>query len=96
MPKKTEGDGYSSAANGGRPDETPQEEGAAAAEASAQTAVPPAFLAIEEHAKARGLPAPVFTAVRQMKGWSAGKKVEKAEFNEAVNAFLGAPIGGKK
>jgi hypothetical protein len=88
MSKRTE--------DGGWPDETPRGEGAAVAEAAAQAAVPPTFLAIEEHAKARGLSAPVFAAVRQMKGWSAGKKVEEAEFAGAVNAFLGAPIGGKK
>jgi hypothetical protein len=58
--------------------------------------VPPTFLAIEEHAKARGLSAPVFAAVRQMKGWSEGKKVEKAEFAGAVDTFLGAPMGGKQ
>jgi hypothetical protein len=28
-----------------------------------------------------------------MKGWSEGKKVPEAEFNEAVNAFLNAPVG---
>ena len=96
MSKKTEESGYGSADNGGRPDETPQGEGTAAAEAAAQAAAeaaPPTFLAIEEHAKARQISAPVFAAVRQMKGWSEGKKVEKAEFNEAVNAFLNAPAG---
>jgi hypothetical protein len=91
MPKKTEEAGY-----GGRPDEKPQAGGPAEAEATAQSAVPPAFLAIEEHAKARQISAPVFAAVRQMKGWAEGKKVDKAEFDEAVNAFLGAPMGGKK
>jgi hypothetical protein len=96
MSKKTEGEGYGSAENSGWPDETPQGEGTAAAEAAAQAAVPPSFLAIEEHAKARQIAAPVFAAVRQMKGWAAGKKVEEAEFNEAVSAFLGAPIGGKQ
>ncbi|MHB9292682.1 hypothetical protein Holit_01784 [Hollandina sp. SP2] len=79
---------------GGWPDEAPQGEGAAGIEATAQAVVPPVFRAIEEHAKARGLSAPVFAAVRQMKGWSEGKKVEVTEFNEAVNTFLGAPIGG--
>jgi hypothetical protein len=88
MSKRTEEGGYdSSAENSGRPDEPPQGEG---------TAVPPTFLAIEEHAKARRIPAPVFAAVRQMKGWSEGKKVLEAEFNEAVNAFLNAPVGGKE
>ena len=61
-----------------------------------QVAVQPTFLAIEEHAKTRQLSAPVFAAVRQMKGWSGGKKVEKAEFAEAVDAFLSAPVGAPK
>jgi hypothetical protein len=97
MSRKTEESGYGSAENGGWPDETPQEEGTAAAEAAAQAtaqaAVPPTFLAIEEHAKARQIAAPVFAAARQMKGWSEGKKVEETEFNEAANAFLNAPAG---
>jgi hypothetical protein len=87
MSKKTEESGYGPAENGAWPDETPRGEG---------TAIPPTFLAIEEHAKTRHISAPVFAAVRQMKGWSAGKKVEEAEFKEAVDAFLGAPIGGKE
>ena len=77
MSKKTEESGYGSADNGGRPDETPQGEGTAATEAAAQAATkaaaeaaPPTFLSIEEHAKARQISAPVFAAVRQMKGWS--------------------------
>jgi hypothetical protein len=102
MSKKTE--------EGIWPNEMPQGEGTAGAEAAAQAAVPPSsvgngggpdktpptFLAIEEHAKARNIAAPIFAAVRQMKGWSAGKKVEEAAFVEAVNVFLGAPMGGKK
>jgi hypothetical protein len=55
--------------------------------------VPPTFLAIEEHAKTRQISAPVFAAVRQMKNWSEGKKVEEAEFAQAVDAFLNAPAG---
>jgi hypothetical protein len=85
MSRKTEEGGYGSTENGGWPDETPQGEETGA--------IPPAFLAIEEHAKALQIPAPVFAAVRQMKGWAAGKKIEKAEFKEAVNAFLNAPVG---
>jgi hypothetical protein len=54
----------------------------------------PVFGAIEEHAAALGVPAPVFAAVRQYQGWAEGKKVKKDEFEEAVNAFLNAPIGG--
>ena len=90
MSKRTEESGYGSAENGGRPDETPREEGSGE---NTQAAVPPTFLAIEEHAKARKVSAPVFAAVRQMKGWSEGKKVEEAEFAQAVDAFLGAPAG---
>jgi hypothetical protein len=94
MSRKTEDGEYGSAENSGWPDETPQEEGTTAiAEETAQATVPGAFLAIEEHAKALKVSAPVFAAVRQMQGWSAGKKVEKTEFNEAVNAFLNAPVG---
>jgi hypothetical protein len=93
MSRKTEEGGYGSAEDGGWPDETPREEGTAVTEETAQAAVPPTFFAIEEHAKARQISAPVFAAVRQMKGWSEGKKVEEAEFNEAVNAFLNAPAG---
>jgi hypothetical protein len=116
MSRRKEADEYGSAENGGWPDETrreeeavvaeaaAQEEGTAAtkAEAEARAAVPPVFLAIEDHAKARHIAAPVFAAVRQMKGWSEGKKVGEAEFDEAVSAFLNAParasapIGGKK
>jgi hypothetical protein len=88
MSKKTEESGYGSAENTGWPDETPQ--------AETPQAKTPAFLAIEEHAKTRRISAPVFAAVRQMNGWSEGKKVSEAVFNEAVNAFLGAPIGGKR
>jgi hypothetical protein len=55
----------------------------------------PVFCAIEEHASALGITAPVFAAVRQYKGWAAGKKVEKSGFEKAVEDFLGSPIGGK-
>jgi hypothetical protein len=54
------------------------------------------FCAIEEHAATLDVSAPIFAAVRQYKGWAAGKKVEKSEFEQAVHAFLGAPMGGKK
>ena len=52
------------------------------------------FLAVEEHAVNLQVPAPVFQAVMQAQNWAAGKKVEKNEFEKAVNAFLNAPIGG--
>jgi hypothetical protein len=54
----------------------------------------PATLTVDEHAKALGISAPVFAAVRTREGWFSGKKVEKAVFEKAVNAFLNAPIGG--
>lgn len=52
------------------------------------------FLAVEEHAANLQISAPVFQAVMQAQNWAAGKKVEKSEFEKAVNAFLNAPIGG--
>ena len=52
------------------------------------------FLAVEEHAVNLQISAPVFQAVMQAQNWAAGKKVEKTEFEKAVNAFLNAPIGG--
>jgi hypothetical protein len=51
------------------------------------------FCAIEEHAKALTVSAPVFAAVRQMQGWAAGKSVDKSTFEKAVNSFLNAPVG---
>jgi hypothetical protein len=53
------------------------------------------FCAIEEHASALGVSAPVFAAVRQYKGLAEGKKVEKSEFEEAVHTFLDSSMGGK-
>jgi hypothetical protein len=52
------------------------------------------FCAVEKHAAAQGVSAPVFAAVRQYKDWAAGKKVEKSEFEKAVRDFLNAPVGG--
>lgn len=52
------------------------------------------FLAVEEHAANLQISAPVFQAVMQAQNWAAGKKVEKTEFEKAVNAFLNAPTGG--
>jgi hypothetical protein len=54
----------------------------------------PIFCGIEAHASALDVSAPVFAAVRQYKGWAAGKKIEKNEFEEAVRDVLNAPIGG--
>ena len=56
----------------------------------------PTFRAVEEHAAALGVSAPVFAAVKQARGWAAGKKLEKWEFEKAVNSFLRAPMGGGK
>jgi hypothetical protein len=55
----------------------------------------PVFCAVEEHAAALGITAPVFAAVRQYKGWASGKKVERSEFEKAAKDFLGSPMGGK-
>lgn len=55
----------------------------------------PTFCAIEDHAQALNVAAPVFAAVVQSKGWAANKKVEKTAFEKAVKDFLGAPMGGK-
>jgi len=54
----------------------------------------PTFCAIEEHAKTLNVSAPVFAAVSQSKNWTAGKKIEKSDFEKSVKDFLGAPIGG--
>jgi hypothetical protein len=52
----------------------------------------PTFRAVEEHAAALGVSAPVFAAVTQTQGWAAGKKVEKTAFEQAVKGFLNAPV----
>ncbi len=52
------------------------------------------FLTIEEHAQNAEISGSVFAAVMQSQGWATGKKVEKNEFEKAVQAFLNAPIGG--
>ena len=54
----------------------------------------PTFCAIEEHAQALNVAAPVFAAVVQSNGWAANKKVEKTQFEKAVRDFLGSPMGG--
>lgn len=55
----------------------------------------PVACTIEGHAAALGVSAAVFAAVRQYQGWAEGKKVERSAFEQAVYAFLGAPIGGR-
>jgi hypothetical protein len=49
---------------------------------------------IEEHKKNLNISAPVFAAVIQAKGWASGKKVLLADFQRAVEDFLGAPMDG--
>jgi hypothetical protein len=56
----------------------------------------PAFATVEEHAKAAVVSAPVVAAVMQAQNWAAGKQVERCVFEDAVKAFLNAPIGGLK
>jgi len=63
---------------------------------AADTKKGPVLLAVEEHAKRQRLTAPIFAAVMQSKGWASGKKVTKTEFEEAINAFLDSPMGGKR
>jgi len=63
---------------------------------AADTKKGPMRLTVEEHAKRQRLTAPIFAAVMQSKGWASGKKVTKTEFEEAIKAFLGSPMGGKK
>lgn len=53
------------------------------------------LLTIEEHRKNLNIGSPVFAAVMQAQNWAAGKKIPEAQFKEAVEAFLGAPMGGK-
>lgn len=65
-------------------------------EKAADTKKGPVLLAVEEHSKRQKLTAPIFAAVMQSKGWASGKKVTKSEFEEAIKAFLGSPMGGKK
>ena len=54
-----------------------------------------AMLAIEEHRVNLDINVPVFRAVMQEQGWAAGKKITEAAFIDAVESFLGSPIGGK-
>jgi hypothetical protein len=51
---------------------------------------------VEDHAKRAALAASVFAAVMQARGWAAGKRVPEEEFKQAVDAFLKAPMGGRK
>ncbi len=55
----------------------------------------PVLLTVEEHAKLMKVSGPIFAGVLQKAGWASGKKVTKTEFESAVKAFLGAPMGGR-
>jgi hypothetical protein len=48
---------------------------------------------IEEHATSQGVAPSIFAAVMQSQCWATGKKTTETVFKDAVNAFLGAPIG---
>jgi hypothetical protein len=56
----------------------------------------PVFCAVEEHAQAMRVSAPVFAAVMQAQGWAEGKKVERTAFETAVKGFLNGAAGGVK
>jgi hypothetical protein len=75
--------------------ETPELPGAAAQRSGFDKKDAPVFCAVEEHAAALDVSAPVFAAVRQYKGWAAGKKIDRNGFEKAVKDFLGSPAGGK-
>jgi hypothetical protein len=50
---------------------------------------------IEELAEKLKVGKPILAAVKQSEGWSEGKKVTEPVFKTAIDAFLGAPMGGK-
>ncbi len=50
---------------------------------------------VEEHAKKQKVTAPILAAVMQKANWSSGKRVSREEFEQAVIAFLSAPMGGR-
>jgi hypothetical protein len=50
---------------------------------------------VEEHAKKQKVTAPILAAVMQKANWSSGKRVSREEFENAVKAFLSAPMGGR-
>jgi hypothetical protein len=52
-------------------------------------------LTIEEHKINLKIDAPVFAAVVQLKGWCSGKRMPETVFKQAVEEFLGAPMGGE-
>ncbi|MDR1128208.1 MAG: hypothetical protein LBL20_02760 [Treponema sp.] len=53
------------------------------------------LVTIEELAEKLKVGKPVLAAVKQSEGWAEGKKVPETVFKAAVDAFLGAPMGGK-
>jgi hypothetical protein len=54
------------------------------------------LLTVEELAMRQSIAAPIFAAVLQSENWVSGKKVTEMVFKGAVDAFLNAPMGGKK
>ena len=58
-----------------------------------EPAQPETRFTVEEHAKRLGVAPSILAAVKQSQGWAAGKKINKTAFEDAVNAFLGAPMG---
>jgi hypothetical protein len=61
-----------------------------------ETKKPSGLDTVEDHAERGALPASVFAAVMQAQNWAAGKRVPAEEFKQAVDAFLKAPMGGRK
>jgi hypothetical protein len=58
-----------------------------------EPAQPEPLLTVEEQAKRLGVAPSILAAVTQSNGWAGGKKITKTAFEDAVNAFLGAPMG---
>lgn len=49
---------------------------------------------VDEWAGAKGLQPYVFAAVCEAAGWAEGRVVNEATFDNAVNAWLNAPMSG--
>lgn len=50
---------------------------------------------LEELRERKKTPAPVYSGVCAAKNWGPGKEVTEAEYEAAVRAFSGAPMGRK-
>jgi hypothetical protein len=50
---------------------------------------------IEELRTAAGIKAAIHAGVVEMQGWSAGKKVSRAEYDAAVKQFADSPISNR-